>query len=238
MVARRDHQSFSSRQRHQQVRVPSSPSSRATTRPRAFVAWWQANVTPGRDKGLNPVVAERKQLESAIPARDATAQTAVSNRAGRLGGWQANVTPGRDEAGPGRGKKGVAERKHLLAADATAQTAVSNRAFVGWWQANVTPGHGGDRKSKDQGFKTATLIPARDATAQTGVSNRALAMVMGVSHTQINDDLSGRNLPPTPENPGKNNAAENGGGKICRPPSHPARTWRARRRRPASGKRR
>jgi hypothetical protein len=44
-------------------------------------------------------------------------------------------------------------------------------AFVAWWQTHVTPGgKGGDRKSKDHGFKNATVIPAADATAQTGVS--------------------------------------------------------------------
>ena len=69
---------------HSCLAVPSSPSYRATFRPRAFVAWWQANVTPGRDGQLElsgrrnsgKVVAEQKQ--PSLPAADATAQTGVS----------------------------------------------------------------------------------------------------------------------------------------------------------------
>jgi hypothetical protein len=50
--------------------------------------------------------------------------------------------------------------------------AEEQQAFLAWWRAHVTPGHGGDRKSKDQGGKSATSIPAADATKATGIDKR------------------------------------------------------------------
>lgn len=49
------------------------------------------------------------------------------------------------------------------------------RKFVAWWRATVSVGHGGDRKLKDQGPGTRTLMSAVEAEDLTGMAKQRVS---------------------------------------------------------------
>jgi N6-adenosine-specific RNA methylase IME4 len=71
----------------------------------------------------------------------------------------------------------------------------------------------------DKALKPAA--EARKAIAEKlfaiGVSKRKIAKTLNVSHTQINDDLSGRKFPPDEENASQNKGPENATGNFLPP---------------------